>query len=270
MNKEHDNAAKHWLDSLHNLLLPLTDSELLKAVCGKIENILNTIPAYSEDTPYHTFASASAAIRAGRISEFKVGDIIHSTHAEYGNLEWRIIGINAEMGSEDRPCITVQLTKAVTWRWFSEPSKKYRWGCNSWVKSDLRKWLNDDFLDGFSYEDQKGIIESHKRIYEFGQDANDQHSTVDYMFLLSQSEFGFEVDNNSIFYEGEVYEYYKNAPDIAEARQFKDMDGDDAICWMRSPNPWYANYVRLITTDGSLSNDSAHGSFAVVPACAIG
>ena len=93
--------------------------------------------------------------------------------------------------------------------------------------------------------------------------------TSDKLFLLSASEIGIAVDDDAIRDEGKPYAYFEDGDD--EKRRLTDADGDPCYWWLRSPGPWSALGVRIVSPSGALNDVSVatlgHGLAA---ACVIG
>jgi hypothetical protein len=89
-----------------------------------------------------TFADVARDIRAGKISEYRVGDAITTRHAAYVALVWEVVGINADKATDGAAdTLTVLLRNPPLWRCFDTATKAHRFGCNEWESSDIRKWM---------------------------------------------------------------------------------------------------------------------------------
>lgn len=216
------------------------------------------------------FEAIARDLRAGNASKYHVGDCFTTQHNELGQIEWHIIGINEEeLTGEKRPHVTVQAKKILTYRQFNAPTKAFPYGHNAWMGSDIREWLNHDFLDGMPFHDQMVLASCKKKTHTpEGVKMNDERC-----FLLSASEIGFNVNNDAIHDEGNVYSYYADAIrkiDPEEPLRKKlDTDGDEAAYWLRSPYPWNAVGVRGVNPDGSLGIGNAFNGYGAAPACVI-
>ena len=136
-------------------------------------------------------------------------------------------------------------------------SKEHPFGRNSYPGSDIRFYLNNEFLRGIPEEDAETLLTTCRPCTDHGEAS----STCDLMWLLSASEVGFK--GNGIPCEGEPYPWYAQG-DSAEQRRAVDMDGDEAAYWLRTPHAGYGYIVRYVDTDGSLSGGHASISVGVL------
>ena len=96
--------------------------------------------------------------------------------------------------------------------------------------------------------------------------VNQVYELKDKFFLLSRPEIYGSWDS-ATYKDGELLDYYEGLTN-AERRKYDNV-GSVRYAWLRSPNPSYANYARVVYTDGSLNNYSAYNSNGVAPACII-
>lgn len=95
---------------------------------------------------------------------------------------------------------------------------------------------------------------------------NQVYELQDKFFLLSRPEIYGSWDSTT-YKDGELLEYYDG---LTYTERIKyDAAGSARNCWLRSPNPGYANNERLVNTSGALSNNGASGAYGVAPACII-
>ena len=92
------------------------------------------------------------------------------------------------------------------------------------------------------------------------------YTLYDKFFLLSRPEIFGDWDSASIK-DGVQLEYYVGLSNAERIR--RDKNGSARRCFLRSPNPGNANFVRYLGTDGSLGSNHASSSFGVAPACII-
>lgn len=142
-------------------------------------------------------------------------------------------------------------------------SKEHPFGSNSYPGSDIRFYLNNEFLRGIPEEDAETLLTTCRPCTEHGEAS----STCDLVWLLSASEVGFE--GNGIPHEGAPYPWYTQG-DSAEQRKAVDMDGDEAAYWLRTPYTGNGYNARNVYTDGSLNHNIANNSHGVLAACVIG
>ena len=218
-------------------------------------------------TTYRGFAEIARIIREGKLGQLHIGDTISTRHTLRDRLLWRIIGINADSALDGTPeTVTVMLCNPPIWCSFDGGRKGFPYGCNEWEPSDVRERLQGDMLDGFDAEDRAVIVPVRKATYS-PQNERIRH-TSDKLFLLSASEIGIAVDDDAIRDEGKPYAYFEDGDD--EKRCLTDADGDPCYWWLRSPNPWNANYVRIVAPSGALNNNNAASGNGLAAACVIG
>jgi hypothetical protein len=92
------------------------------------------------------------------------------------------------------------------------------------------------------------------------------YTLYDKFFLLSRPEIFGDWDSASIK-DGVQLEYYVGLSNAERIR--RDKNGSARSCYLRSPYPGDASYVRSLSTGGRLNNDDAYVSNGVAPACII-
>lgn len=172
---------------------------------------------------------------------------------------------------------------------------RIRYGSNNWKESALRQMLNSDkakstfwtpqtkydrppswatSTDGFmvglpaEFLEVVGICSHTTKtngIHEENDTLNSSYETQDRFWLPSYSEVFGGMENNVA--DGTQYPYYSGG--LAADRIKYNSSGAARYWWLRSPNPWYARYVRLVLPDGSLNYNSAYDSGGAAVACAI-
>ena len=184
-----------------------------------------------------------------------VGQIILSLMNDGTEAVWRIIDTKSmDVQNGGRP-VVAQLVEIRDYKVFSSPSKEYPWGCNRYDISDVAEWLDDEFMENLTFAAESCIIPRHDLGGVNGRK----------LWLLSDEEAGFgDLDK--------AFEWYacENEDARNERRQLKDMDGDAAIWWLRTPNSGHAYNVRIVRTSGTLNYYYANYAYGVSPACIIG
>ena len=92
------------------------------------------------------------------------------------------------------------------------------------------------------------------------------YTLYDKFFLLSRPEIFGDWDSASIK-DGVQLEYYVGLSNAERIR--RDKNGSARYCFLRSPYPGNANYVRYLSTYGDLNYNNASNSYGVAPACII-
>ena len=96
--------------------------------------------------------------------------------------------------------------------------------------------------------------------------TNQTYSLEDRFFLLSRPEIYGTWDSAEVK-DGELLEYYSGLTDAERIKY--DPSGSARSCWLRSPYPGTANYVRLVLTSGALNYYNANTALTAAPACII-
>ena len=96
--------------------------------------------------------------------------------------------------------------------------------------------------------------------------TNQTYSLEDRFFLLSRPEIYGTWDSAEVK-DGELLEYYSGLTDAERIKY--DPAGSARSCWLRSPDPGYANGARLVNTSGVVNNSNVSGALAAAPACII-
>lgn len=197
---------------------------------------------------------------------FQVGDVIVSSHTETGQIAWVVIGKDMDHDPEqpNRHTLTLQMRDVPPGFYrFDQSQPGAPWGRNAWERSSIRRWLNGDFLGGFTAEEQAAMIAVDKLTYNTSSGKVER--THDKLFLLSCTEVGF-TPGEYIKEEGAAYPYFTGD----ESRRKVDNDGDARYWWLRSPYPGYAHDVRIVYPDGALSGAYARHGYGAAAACVIG
>jgi hypothetical protein len=200
----------------------------------KKEELLLAVGA-GNDVP-ETLAEAREKIRSG---ELKIGEIVLIKNG----VPWRLVDL-----PEGRAVIMTAV--AFDYAPFSRPDKRYPWGWNNYMASQIRNELNTVYPEQLLGEEKEQLL------------GHDGERGV--MWLLDLEEAGFVQGDGT-------YKYFRDEdPDVPELkRQLIDLDGDSTFWWLRSPNPSNANYERFVTTDGSLGSSLAYNGYGAVAACEI-
>ena len=152
------------------------------------------------------------------------------THFTFKSYEWIVLDNNVEGG------VLAIMTSA----WNNGDYSFDNDGCNNYAKSSLRRKLLNKLLP------------------VLGEDNLIPHE-VDLVADNGDDRYGTVTDRVFIITCDEYRKYHKHVPLLPE--------------WMWTCTPWYitdtgnTDFVRLVNSAGSLSNNDAHGSRGVAPAC---
>jgi hypothetical protein len=89
---------------------------------------------------------------------------------------------------------------------------------------------------------------------------------ADKFFLLSRPEIFGNWDSES-YKDGTQLEYYNGL--TATERIKRDAAGTARYAWLRSPSASSANYARIVSSSGEVSDNVAYDGNGVAPACII-
>lgn len=144
--------------------------------------------------------------------EAEVGDVV-----PFGNYSWHILSINDNN--------IKLLCKDTIGK--EEYNKEYKFV--TWEECSLRNWLNNDFYNSFSEEEQSYIVKTKLKNddnSEYGTDGG--NDTEDYIYLL----------------------------DIDEAEMLsKDIRNIGCVWWLRSPGSNLTHAAAIVNRDGELDTE---------------
>lgn len=173
--------------------------------------------------------------------------------------EYRIIGFDHDDladGSGKAP-FSWEMTRIYKERrpWNTECTNK-----GGWDKSELRKWLNSEFLELCSDELQS-VIRPVIKLTSAGGCSNEIIKSVDRIFILSEKEV-----YGRVFYsvpgEGSWYEYYR-----MEDVPYYGLDEDGDPCSSDLRSPYYTTYTYFcgVYYDGTVNSNAAGYSGGLRP-----
>lgn len=158
------------------------------------------------------------------------------------------------------------------------------YGSNNWAESAARQWLNSSAAaNGWwqrqtifdmvpSYADKAGflagldpdfvdalgavdITTARNTIYEMGDTLGGSYTTRDKLFLPSMTEIGFGSNDSAA--EGSVLPLYDGATQVDRIKYDQAAQTTARYWWLRSPIPWEADKVRIVSPSGELNSFSA-------------
>ncbi len=132
---------------------------------------------------------------------------------------------------------------------------------NNWAKSDIRAWLNDDFLDKAFYYDDSLIKTTSvdNSVASTGYSTNPYvcETTTDKIFLLSCA----ELTNSSYGFNSYASRVCKPTDyAIAKGVSYSNEEGYGAYYWTRSPSADYSSLARSVYNDGGIRGNYVYGS----------
>ena len=220
-------------------MLRKISSEITRVLCHENGSIKKVIPP-AEISIYDDPASQYQIIYFGKYPQH--------INQEKEPIEWLII-------DEDDDCMLL-LSKYV----IDAMPFDHRSMIVSWKESEIRRWLNNEFLSSFSNEEKARIITNEVRcdnnpvfLVDGGEDTQDK------VFLLSIDEV------YSCFYT----DYYRRCVATAYAKEhekaYQSSTEDYTVWWLRDPG-MDKKHVTLVYTGGNVSFE---GWYADTPAGGI-
>ena len=168
------------------------------------------------------------------------------------------------------------------------PNPNYNYGCNKWVDSNLRQYLNADaagdawweaknIWDAGSYKSRPGflynlpfkdlLVPVTRTVAISTVYGGGSTTCEDKVFLPSMYEV-FATKVNNIAEGSKRWDYYANNSSDATSR-IKLINGVEVIWWLASPGASYGNNVYFVTTSGSYTSHIANYYRGVAPAFAL-
>jgi len=185
---------------------------------------------------------------------------VKTDHMKNGfNAEYRIIGFDHDEladGSGKAP-FTWEMVRAYK---DDRPINKNCTNEGGWDASNLREWLNSEFL-GLCSDELQSVIRPVIKLASAGDCSKEIIKSVDRIFILSEKEV-----YGRVFYsvpgEGSWYEYYR-----LEDIPYFALDGDGERCykWLRSAGYNSSSHFCYVYTNGDASNSIASWSAGVLP-----
>lgn len=220
----------------------ISDSGLLTVAAGETNEEL-TIKAASKTKP-ELFAEKT--VKTGKTYE-DIGTITPGSTETVGidGIQWYVLAKNDG--------------KALIWS--KEPvetSRRFDASTIVWKDSELRTYLNGDWLDGKATLKEKAV-QTDITTRVFGTD--DFKTTQDKVFLLSEADLFGTYSNGQSSPNAKDYTYNSQVlvPNI-EMRKFTQV----SYCWLRSP--YSSSDVALVGSNGTLGIDYPDNTLGVRPA----
>lgn len=167
--------------------------------------------------------------------QIQVGDILTFKHDTFGDIPCVVLAINSV---ETTNIYTMCSMKPIITRRYSDK------GCH-WSESEIRSWLNGEFLEGFSIKDAIMSIENStgKRGMK-----NITEKTDDKIWLFSEHEVGSTFGRPDDVDEGNTYPY------ICNSEMLKHMTGEENPSFLlRSPSIYIQGDEVMCVKDGGIN-----------------
>jgi hypothetical protein len=123
-----------------------------------------------------------------------------------------------------------------------------------WEKSEMRRWLNKEFLDLLPDDLRVGVVAVMKRTSDRGDlspsdDVSAALFTIDWLWLLSLNEVYSELDG--VYPDGGTqYKLYTDMGVSTDNYDFCAKDGASSCWWLRSPHVFGSVAFRRVRTNG--------------------
>lgn len=123
-----------------------------------------------------------------------------------------------------------------------------------WEKSEMRRWLNKEFLDLLPDDLRVGVVAVMKRTSDRGDlspsdDVSAALFTIDWSWLLSLNEVYSELDG--VYPDGGTqYKRYTDMGVSTDNYDFCAKDGASSCWWLRSPHVFGSVAFRRVRTNG--------------------
>ena len=236
--------------SAHECKIKIKQWPVLAAMLGGIAILLGVLyimgmqycgGTYSDFTP-SLIAEAPAPTLTPSIDQttVSVGDII-----QFGPYDWRVLDVQGS-----RALI-------ITDRVIDYKMYHHTWEAVTWETSEIRRWLNDDFLNRFSQQEQERIttttVVNHDNPWDFSDccgyvSTPGGNNTIDRVFLLSIDEVLRYFGDSGMVARGAVMGVHERNDDVyhelfswgildhySEARIALRLGGSARWWWLRSP-----------------------------------
>ena len=135
--------------------------------------------------------------------------------------------------------------------WFNATAKTYDGvytkSAGGWSLSDLRSYMNSDFL-AFLPADLQGVIKEVRKVSDTGITPNETLTTDDKLWALSLSEIGCSLDD-VLEWQGDVYTIFTDNASYTRPRPDGDIDN---YYWTRSTSPDSSYAVAVINGNGTI------------------
>lgn len=157
------------------------------------KNIISDNNVFNSDESETTQPTTSSLPLNERFAKANIGDSITFGEYEIDNedgvyytenkstapIEWGVVDKN------DKAVLLIS-KKAVDCRKFCESEESEVRNSCTWINSDIRSWLNDDFYkNSFSHQEKAYILQTKLDNNSYSIEADDAKSTYDYVFLLN-------------------------------------------------------------------------------------
>lgn len=160
------------------------------------KNIISDNNVFNSDESETTQPTTSSLPLNERFAKANIGDSITFGEYEIDNedgvyytenkptapIEWGVVDKN------DKAVLLIS-KKAVDCRKFCESEESEVRNSCTWINSDIRSWLNDDFYNNaFTHQEKAYILQSKLNNNSYSVKADDANSTYDNVFLLNVPE----------------------------------------------------------------------------------
>ena len=192
-----------------------------------------------------TWSEIAEKIKEGKAKEFlSVGDVVPFTMKDGQEVNAVVAEIDA-YGENEVVFVIEDCLKD------RHPMNEECDNDGGWRDSDMREYLNEEVFDLLP-DDLKSVI-ADRHITQVVDD--EELNSKDKLWLLSITEIGeeCETDKNNVHFS-----LFKD-----EKSRIKQIDGETAWYWLRSPNHTNSNDFWIVNTNGNGSSYDANSSYGV-------
>lgn len=198
-----------------------------------------------------TISEICEIVKSGKAREhFSVHDTL-----TLGGYEMEIIGFDHDQAENGGHTMTLMAKTLLPYRRMHSGACK-----RGWIDTELRKWLNSEFIKQLPEELVQHIAPVVKSTHS---SSGEVYETVDRLFVPSESEyFGSAIWSD--YEDGPRYEAFATS----ELRVRRDEDGDADWYWSRSfLSGGNSTYCASVNSGGGATSPSASNTTIRAPLC---
>ncbi len=249
----------------------------------------NAVPVpHSVSFADDSWSTIVAAVQAGNISNYNVGDTKTVDMGTFGTYTLRIANMSEPEECEDpdfsqtacgfvlefADIIATHIMNPYT----SGVTTTGNGNIGGWPASEMRTYVNSDIYNALPSELKNGIINTTVVSGHGTTSGETNFTSIDKMYLLSTKEvWGKEgttnvIDNDTAEAETRQLDYYssQNVTTSNYSGAIKQYNGSNAFWWLRSANSYYYYRFCLVDSYGDWGSNDSSNPFGVSPAFRIG
>lgn len=187
-----------------------------------------TLPEIGKTAEQYTWDEIKAISNAGQAADyFKLGDTKTIVTNEGQEIVVEVVGINEDTNADGSGPVGISWASQIT---IEERQMHPTEDINSWVDSETRRWLQEDFYQELPEDLQSAIVSVNKTYYDNADKTT--KTCVDSLWIPSYREiFGNPNNNPNFETEGPDYTEFFHSEN---ARVRYALDGSDTYWWVRT------------------------------------